>query len=486
MVKRFFIIISIFIVTIEARDARVPEGLKIHGTKQTLHKILDTIERKEKGIYLRFGDGDVIINYGKPTMDHTYLTPAFIQEMRETFALTGKNVFKTLPLYSKGLGGWEPGMFHLNHEETDEQAMKWLTMAIPFWGEPMTDVYSHVALAFAATQYPDFCIRFLQELKAAAPIVFVGNGSIPQETISTLFGNCAFIKTPALNSHAQLDRIEQETLQALDAIEGYKIVVVAMGNSGRVLNKRLWHKRDNVFLFDFGSLIEPLSGDQTRAWIKLTHFDGKAFLNKLKSRRFVKVIYGAALLDIEADRRKEEYLRGLKNMHDYGFRPYIVEAITAGPSFFEEYSGRVFYSQVNDASLRNKGINEARSMLKFLDQSGFADDDIIVKFTGRYYFENDEYFRAIENNPGYRGYVRIEPNENIFTGAFALECGLMKDFYRTIDPISLERNMICIETAVAEYVQAKERQGMPFYKVPKLNIVARWFFQGGNNTLTYM
>ena len=42
-----------------------------------------------------------------------------------------------------------------------------------------------------------------------------------------------------------------------------------MGCSGRVLAKRLYNNVENIFLFDFGSLMDILCGWDTRAWISL-------------------------------------------------------------------------------------------------------------------------------------------------------------------------------------------------------------------------
>ena len=55
-----------------------------------------------------------------------------------------------------------------------------------------------------------------------------------------------------------------------------------MGCSGRVLQKRLYNNHDNIFVFDFGSLMDALCGWNTRAWIELTNFDKDKILEKIK------------------------------------------------------------------------------------------------------------------------------------------------------------------------------------------------------------
>ena len=61
-----------------------------------------------------------------------------------------------------------------------------------------------------------------------------------------------------------------------------------MGCSGRALMKRLWNKFDKVFFFDFGSLLDALCGWNTRAWIELTNFEHKKFIEKLEATIYQK------------------------------------------------------------------------------------------------------------------------------------------------------------------------------------------------------
>ena len=99
--------------------------LKFHQTIPTLTKIREIIESKQKGMYLRFGDGDVNLAEGVYDM---YQVPRqdLASEMREAFALNGPTILKTLPLYCAELNGLEEGMFPGNCE-TD---LTWCTQII--------------------------------------------------------------------------------------------------------------------------------------------------------------------------------------------------------------------------------------------------------------------------------------------------------------------------------------------------------------------
>lgn len=85
----------------------------------------------------------------------------------------------------------------------------------------------------------------------------ISNENIPAYVRKTSFGDdCKFGPTSIINSHKQIDGIEKECLEKIPNNAEYKIIVTAMGVSGKALQKRLWKKLDNIFLFDFGSLID--------------------------------------------------------------------------------------------------------------------------------------------------------------------------------------------------------------------------------------
>ena len=127
-----------------------------------------------------------------------------------------------------------------------------------------------------------------------------------------------------------------------------------MGCSGRALQKRLWNNLDNVFLFDFGSLMDAICGWPTRQWIDLTHFDTKQFLHLLKNeltKPEIRVVCTAALIEYAHKLRKEEYITSLKIIKDFGYQPYVFEACQPSPpTFFEDYTPYVFYSKMSITS----------------------------------------------------------------------------------------------------------------------------------------
>lgn len=56
--------------------------LKLYDSKETLQKVMDIIFHKQKGAYLRFGDGDLNIANGKGSKTHPTVTQEFQLEMQ--------------------------------------------------------------------------------------------------------------------------------------------------------------------------------------------------------------------------------------------------------------------------------------------------------------------------------------------------------------------------------------------------------------------
>lgn len=475
--KNYGAFIAIFLNLIANADPF--PNLIFHGTYETLSKITEIITNKQKGAYLRFGDGDVNLAVGMNELLQS-ANPQLTSEMQEAFALQGPSILKTLPLYCKELNGWEIGMFPGNHECSYEWCLKLLDKAKNIWNGHIEDVYSHAALHFAATQNPNLCINFFKFLKKSNCCLFIGNKNIPVDIREMLFGtDCIFIPTPPEQSYNEIDRIEQECLKNFPQTSDYKIVITAMGCSGRVLQKRLWQKLDNVFLFDFGSLMDALCGWNTRAWIELTNFDANKFIGHLKSE--VKILYTAALIDFNFDQRKKEYIKTLEILSSYGYTdPYIVEAIKSGPpTFLDNYSCNIAYSNINDSRLHNKGVNEARSLLEAFKILNFNDNDIVVKITGRYYFTSNEFLMLVENNPTVDAFVKTDSSAQVFTGCFALRYKYFKEFLEQLDLAKMEQEMINIEQEIAHYLKKiLQIKNVKIMSIDNLNVVANVWGDG--------
>ena len=240
---------------------------------KTLEEIEQSIYQQKKGAFMRFGDGDAYLAVG---INDTLQTsnPAISKEMREAFSLKGENIFKSLSIHSHNYG-FEKEMYVGNHLVKDELANQLLIFTYPYFVGHK--IYSPICLHYAAAYFPERANQFLKILKKHC-ILFIGNESIPVNTIEILFGSIKHIKTPVQNAFDQISRIEKESTDALEKINKFGIVVVAMGCSGRPLMKRLHNKDYNVFIFDFGSLLDGICGYKTRTWLKKEEINYKLIL----------------------------------------------------------------------------------------------------------------------------------------------------------------------------------------------------------------
>jgi len=252
-----------------------------HKSIATLQKIENLISNKIRGAYLRFGDGDVNLANGLSIWDcndndmYNHKNIKMITEIRECFRLEGPGILKTLPLYCNKYDGLEEGMYPGNHECSDEWADELLD-SINYWWNPI-EVYSHCALHFLSSHKPEIAQQFLRSIKGKVDI-FIGGLNIDSKIVHYVLGDqCEIISVPDKYCSLELDNIESK----IKIKDDYQLVVTCMGCAGRVLQKRLYTKKYNMFTFDFGSLMDALCGINSRAWINLTGFDKDKFLGGL-------------------------------------------------------------------------------------------------------------------------------------------------------------------------------------------------------------
>lgn len=197
------------------------------------------------------------------------------------------------------------------------------------------------------------------------------------------------------------------------------------------------------------------------------------FHSQAHSETDLKVICTAALIPQQYEMRKQEYLHTLENLKNLGVVPYIVEACTKA-SFFDDSGCPVFYPGVNDPNLKNKGVNEARLLQEGLKHFQFNDNDMILKITGRYYFDDGYFINTVRENPQYDAFVRRPESDPAYTfaGCYAFRCRIFKQFLSELNLNKMETDMIDMELELGRFLDRH-----PEIKVlnTKLNITANIF-----------
>lgn len=184
-----------------------------------------------------------------------------------------------------------------------------------------------------------------------------------------------------------------------------------------------------------------------------------------QQRENIRIICTSALIPYNYEMRKEEYILGLQLIKNYGYDPYVFEACShLAPTFLEEHANHVFYSNLNDPRLINKGVNEATSMLAGFNHYQFNDDDMIIKLTGRYHLVSRDFIQTVEDHPEVDIFVKADPNYPIplgyvYTGCFAMRYKLFKQMLEEIDLVQMEKDLLDIERVVANFAKKFSDEG---------------------------
>jgi hypothetical protein len=254
----------------------------IISSQKTLDKVEELLRNRQKGIYLRFGDGDIFILKKIGTHRNQQHDKKLSAELEEAICLSGEGVVKSIAIHSKKFGiddYMEPGI----HERPDWEAERFLLLSYKYFiGSP---IYSPVALHYQIIYNRSAAIRFFNILRSFEPI-FVGSNNNQTDIVKSSLNSNVFIKTPHRSGYDEVDRIESEIVRALDVRgKSYDVVVFSCGSTAKSLIKRLYldSERD-LFLFDLGSVIDLFHGRMAWTWVRKSGIDQNyidAFLNEL-------------------------------------------------------------------------------------------------------------------------------------------------------------------------------------------------------------
>jgi len=257
------------------------------STHETVQKIIEMIQKKQGGIYLRYGDGDFNILLGQYDM-LANPTPEFQHWMRESMKISDDSVLTSIPHHCKEINTLEEGMCGGNHECPLHMFQGFIKNISTF--HVPTRLYSSVALCYCASHFPDTVIELHREIKMNN-VLYIGNTMYSNEFLSTLFGiSLDQIHVPQRDSFLEHDRVflefdamYQQKYKSLD----FFVIIMAAGCGGRAFSGELYskyyqHKR-NFFILDYGSLLDCLWGYQSRAYMEIDPPKTKYILSSLSN-----------------------------------------------------------------------------------------------------------------------------------------------------------------------------------------------------------
>jgi hypothetical protein len=386
-----------------------------YPTHETLDRIVQAVLKRERGAYISFGNRDIRSAYF----------------MRQTFGLNGKNIFKALPFPCRDSRlSIQERTACINDSEMCYQ--KIVKPVLAFWGGRVEHLYACNALLASIDQDIHYSARFIRLLKNVSHYLVISDKSKVYE----LFNNDSIIDSKGRSAQDIFSEFQKRVTGA------YTVIFLAAGVQGHLLVP--WLLEKNCFVFDCGDIFDSLDEN---TFVKL----------KQKVNANIKILYTAAILNHRQEERQAEYEKNIKILNSFWYEPYIVEACSGGPTFFNEIAHHICYTQSN-LQVRNKGVNEVRSIRKGLEQFKFDDNDMVIKITGRYFFKNEFLLRMIEDNPEVDGFILMESVTHFAcSGCFALRYKYFKRLLKNINIEQMERYWIDFERIVIDYARLIEK-----------------------------
>ena len=182
----------------------------------------------------------------------------------------------------------------------------------------------------------------------------------------------------------------------------------------------------------------------------------------------IKVLYTAAIIPRDYENRKNCYIRNLQMLKQYGCDVYVVESCQSGPTFLDDFCDHVCYTKSNDPSAL-PSYNETTSVKIGLEHFNFDHDEMIIKVTGRYVLETDEFISLVNANLDADLIARKWEDfqagggkqHDAYTGCFAIKVKYLHDiinnyyFKHAFESyhIGSEVHLYAIEWALGDYIE---------------------------------
>jgi glycosyltransferase involved in cell wall biosynthesis len=218
------------------------------SAEETLRQVMNCLEAKKPGAYLRFGRADIDAALGtqSPALK---LPDALILEIRKSFLLSGENIFKALHVECPALN--LPFMARASGISNREAINRLSAVGPCFLDLP---VYSYIAFSHNVLQL-DLLEQFFESIKACRPILVFREGDIAGLALEKL---APFLSITAAGEdiYKNILSLEEKVWKAVSVTNEFPLVILALGMTGRLLIKRLIKRGFPGFLLDLDNLHE--------------------------------------------------------------------------------------------------------------------------------------------------------------------------------------------------------------------------------------
>lgn len=251
-------------------------SMKFISSNNTVEYLINLINRKESGFYIRFGDGDFYLMEDKSDM---LASPSkeITQSYKLLMNLLNKNDIIGVNFHCNELGTLEPGMKPGVHEcpyEISQNNIQKIISYIP----GITKLYSPVSFHHVMINSPHLYAKFLNTVIQNNSTIVICNREFNIDKLRFYFGNCSTILANGNNSYSERERIWLEFSEHLRNINDFTVCILALGCGGRSMShnfiEEIKKQNKKVLIIDIGSSIDVLMGfKNTRAWVEMTNPD---------------------------------------------------------------------------------------------------------------------------------------------------------------------------------------------------------------------
>lgn len=171
-----------------------------------------------------------------------------------------------------------------------------------------------------------------------------------------------------------------------------------------------------------------------------------------------KILCTACLLPDQYEYRKELYIKSLSLFKQHGLSVYMVESCQKGPTELDQYCDNICYAQTQIWGISNYGEIEARSIQAALEYFNFDDEDMIIKFTGKYEFQTTEFIDLVNNNFDADVIARMWSYFDAYTVLFAMKVKHLRTFFKTLNYDDMRKGS-AFEHILGLYITQLENEG---------------------------
>jgi hypothetical protein len=214
--------------------------------------------------------------------------PELQRKMIDSVKIDDESIMICVPHHCKDINTIEEGMYPGNHEYPLSYVEKFCGIIYSIRGSLPSKIYTNVSLSYCASHKCELVVNLHKELKKI-PILFIGNHNYSKDFLEKLFGDrIDIIPTNERNSFFQHDFIfenfDKLYIEKYNKLE-YFIIIMAAGCAGRAFSGEIYTRyytlNKNFFILDYGSLIDYLWGDVTRAYMELDPPNKKYILDNI-------------------------------------------------------------------------------------------------------------------------------------------------------------------------------------------------------------